>query len=335
MSRREDQKNWLSELFATGPLMRQGVQQTFFLARNRLPGPGMNKPGAWIRSDIWDYGNTRPDFRSVLWNELLFDFDHPLWRYNWSVGLRLDRWLNDRGIPHFWFASAGKGMHCSIFMDAHGEQVRLGWRHIRTSLWNRICREAGVSSDPSKIHWNDATMGSLVRAEGGLRFMRPTTLESWDERFPDGMLVLYKHWLDRPPPEKPLVSRPGAVEYPPRPRLWSVPVEWLPEPEPQVQFVPREPGQTVTPLIRKLTQAMLEGFNMPDYGRFAVGAYLLRAGWSIGEVTEVYRNTPNFSEHVTVSRLTQLQNNLENLSIPGRKAILERLRGLVPGLEDP
>jgi hypothetical protein len=80
---------------------------------------------------------------------------------------------------------------------------------------------------------------------------------------------------------------------------------------------------------------MLEGYNMPDYGRFAVGAYLLRAGWSIGEVTEVYRATPNFDERITVNRLEQLQNNLENLSIPGRRAIMERLKGLVPGLEEP
>jgi hypothetical protein len=336
MSRRGAQQEWLQRLESQTHFARQGVLQTIFYARNRQPGPAMNRPGVWVHAQIWDWTSSpRPDFRSVLWNELLFDFDHPRWRYNWAVALRLDRYLNDKGMPHYWFASGGKGLHCSLFMDAGGEQARLGWKHLRISLWNRICREAGVSSDPAKVHWNDSTMGSLVRAEGGLRYERPQTLDTWEESFRDGLLVLYKHWLDRPPKEKPFVTRPGQVEYPPAARLWRIPVEWLPEPEPQVQFSPRPMGESVQPLIRKLTEFMLSGGNLPDYGRFAVACYLLRAGWTVDEAVDVYRPTPNFNERVTRSRLEQLQRDLDHLSIPGRRAILERLGNVIPGLSDP
>lgn len=331
MSRREDQWAWFETLSHLRPMARQGVEQTLFLAANRLN----NRPGAWLDYDVAWPRDRRPDFRTLLWNELCFDLDNPNWRINWSWALRLRNWLNERAIDHYFFATAGKGIHCSVFMDVGGAQTRLGWSAIRTSLFNRVCREARITADPMKAHWSDASMGSLVRAEGGLRFVRPKTLDAWEERFRDGTLVLYKHWLgDAIPKNKPLVTRPGQVEYPAAVHLWRVPVDWLPLPVTE-QVRHSEPSAGVQLLIRKMVAFMAGGGNLCDYGRYAVAAHVLKAGYSVDDATELYAGTPNFNRHFTHRKLEQMLATIDSSVPPGRKAILERVGQNVPGLEEP
>jgi hypothetical protein len=319
MSLRGDQQAYFERLRAMLPMAKQGVEQTLFLCRNRND----NRPGAWVDADFWDW-NVRPDFRTLLWNELCFDFDHPNWRYNWTAGLRLWNYNHEHAIPQYWFASAGKGMHCCIFMDVAGRQGSVGWAAIRAAAYNHLCKAARVATDPMKVYWRDTTMGSLLRMEGGLRFARPKTLDALDETFKDGQLVLYKHWIDRPPREKPLVTRPGRVEYPPSLSLWRFPMEWMPEPEVERPYVPHETTSDVRPIIRKLIEYMAQGGDLNDFGRFAVAVHLLRAGYTVEETAEMYQNTPDYNPSYTRRRLESLSVRIDSVAVPGTKAILER-----------
>jgi hypothetical protein len=328
MSSRTDQADWFDRLAEQSHIAAQGVTQTLFFARCKSD----NRPGAWLDASLWDW-RARPDFRSVLWNEVLFDLDRPIWRHNWSTAIRLDNYLRARAIPRYWFASGGKGLHCSVFLYAGGAQSQLGWERIRTAVWERMCREARIVSDPMKIRYRDTTMGSLVRMEGGLRYEKPRRLETYDDIFPDGTTVVYKHWLDRPPMERPEVTRPGKVEYPPAIHTWSVPSSWLPPPAPPPVRYEREVVSDVRPVIRKLIEFMATGGNLNDFGRFAVAVHVLRAGWSPADATELYRGTPNFNAAFTRKRLESVASHLDRVVVPGRKAILEKVGPQVPGLE--
>lgn len=320
MSEDERQREYYRLLQSVAAFAKAGVDQDLFLAGNRV---GDSRPTAWIPDKFWDW-DRRPAFRNVLWNELLFDFDHPNWRKNWSYALRLRNYCEARMIPSYVFVSGGKGLHLSLFMDASGRQRDCDWSEIRSVVYDHLCVDAGVASDPSKIHWRDTTMGSLVRMEGALRWIR-ATIETW-EFAREGRVPSYKFWVESPPKDRILVVKPWYVQYPPSLRLWKVPLDWLPDPNapkptPIASVFPR---YELPDVIRRLVAYMAGGGDLSDYGRFAVGANLLRAGWDIEQIVPLYARCPDFNEKITRGKLRQFAENIDRLSIPGVKSITVR-----------
>ena len=52
------------------------------------------------------------------------------------------------------------------------------------------------------------------------------------------------------------------------------------------------------PCMRKLLSMLREGKNLPHSARFALAAFLLNIGWSVDDVLEVFRSSPDFREDI-------------------------------------
>ena len=322
----EAQASWLDVLRGMLPAATMGVDQDLFLARN---GPDGKSPGPWTHSDFWD-PDKRADFRNVLWNELMFDFDHPSWIHNVVAAVRLQHALLRRSIPHYTFPTGGKGLHTSVFLDASGYQRLVDWQDIRMAVYNRLCIEAAISTDTSRVAWSDTTMGALVRMEGGLRW-RVADLLTFQDRDEHGKVPSYKFWVRTIPLDQPIVTRGWEVNFPGAVRCWKVPTAWLPEPEPQQR---RTPGNTLAlrgglpDVIRVLIAFMQGGGDLNDYGRFAVAAHMLSRGYDVNAVVDLYRPCPDFSERITREKVERMAKS-GKIRPPGNDAIMARCSAVI------
>ncbi|MDE1879489.1 MAG: hypothetical protein KGI89_02970 [Euryarchaeota archaeon] len=321
---RRDQMDYFAHLCHIARLGDQGVRQQQFLAVER-----QGHPSGWVEAEFWDWGTARPDFRTILWNEVMFDFDRAVWSHNWTAAIRLEVVLRRRCIAYTIWPSGGKGLHISVLLDANGQRVpQLEWTDIRAAVYDRLCDEARISTDPTKVYWRDSTMGSLIRIEGGMRWVRPD-LSTWDDQNQDGWVPSYKFWASRVPSERTVVSHPWLVRYPFNVRPWKIPADWIPEPG------ERESGDfgftstAVPQLVRQLIEAMNRGERVNDFARFAVGAHLLKRGYSVDDIVPLFQNTPNFNAAVTRGRLLGMSRR-KGLVAPGPKSIRLRCAQFLP-----
>jgi hypothetical protein len=223
-------------------------------------------------------------------------------------------------IPHYIWPTGGKGIHFSVFLDVHGYQREVGWREIRQAVYDRICREANVRSDASRVYWSDETQGALLRAEGGLRHRFPPDLLAWaDER--NGMVTSYKYWVERPSWTQRVVTKPWEVFYPQRIRTWSPPQEWLPRPgEHNRERTRPSAGSSLPELIAKLIVACQRGHDLSDFGRFAIAAHMSVRGYDVEEIVNVFRGCPDFNEATSRRRIAGVA---RGKALPGPRSILD------------
>ena len=341
---REEQQSWWESLLRISARSGQGVIQDHFLARNRLD----NRPGSWIPAEEWDW-SVRPDFRTILWNEVVFDFDYRPWSHVWSVATRLDRAARSFAMPLYWWVSAGKGLHAELFMDAGGRQNEYGWERIRRAVFDRLKETARLRTEADghtgvdwrKVYFRDESMGSLLRMEGGLRWRKPRTLMQFEEaeRF-EGRLPTYKHWVAAPPASQPMLTQAWRVRYPPAgPRLWRVPESWLPagvpEPRREVAFR-RAPSSSLMVVLRHLAEYASTGHDLCDYGRFALAAHMLSYGYDVEATVALFHNCPDFNEAYSRRRVESLQRSLAagRISLPGAAAIVKNCAHQLPELAE-
>ena len=296
---------------------RQGIDQNLFLASNRTDRKNFNRPGAWVPAEYWDV-DQRADFRTILWNEVVFDFDYPLWTHNVSAALRLLAYFRRTYVPHYLWMTGGKGYHISVFLDAHGHQKIVDWTEIRAEVYNHLSLLAGVRSDSTRVYWGDGSMGGMLRMEGGQRLVRPDLVTHDEAR--DGWVASYKYWTMRPQMERNLTVHARDVHYPGSLAMYSVPSIFLPNEEMVRRQREYHSSREIPDVIFRLVSFMANGGNLNDFGRMAVAKHLLAHGWDFERVVDVYRGTPNFKEWKTRERLeTILQGGVTVR--PGAKAI--------------
>jgi len=62
-----------------------------------------------------------------------------------------------------------------------------------------------------------------------------------------------------------------------------------------------QPGvaSDLPPCIEKLIEDLQRGENLSHFARFALAAFLVNAGWDVGQIVDLFRNAPDFDEKVT------------------------------------
>jgi len=151
--------------------------------------------------------------RSVLLNEVVFDFDCPDWAVIVEEAGKLVRYLEANRVPHLLASSGGKGLHIHIFLDLavhiteeqRGKLERYGidpFSLARVLVAESLIDDSGLDAvragiDWTKIRWSALAKGSMIRDFGARRddgrvkslmgsipAERPSIAEP---RFPDGI----------------------------------------------------------------------------------------------------------------------------------------------------
>jgi DNA primase len=104
------------------------------------------------------------DHRTILSNEIVFDFDHKVYLQNYKNARLIINALEERAIPYYIFSTGGKGIHISIFFDKLSlktDEVKklykealsfnFTWMHIRQWLYKTIIDESGMDNNGKKI----------------------------------------------------------------------------------------------------------------------------------------------------------------------------------------
>jgi len=143
------------------------------------------------------------DERNVLLNEIVFDFDWSSYVKNYAKAKLVVEALENRKIPHYIYATGGKGLHIHVFFNMlkteskeHKELLRnaasYGFipKHIRLWFWKLILEEAGIEDifhgkyvDEKVIKFNYyAGTSHLIRDCGG-RKIKLKTDETYETKY--------------------------------------------------------------------------------------------------------------------------------------------------------
>ena len=60
-----------------------------------------------------------------------------------------------------------------------------------------------------------------------------------------------------------------------------------------------EMGGEIAPCIKRLLDLLKNGENVPHMGRWVMAAYLLKKGFSVDEIVNLFSGAPNFNEKIT------------------------------------
>ncbi len=124
--------------------------------------------------------------RTVLANELVFDFDSPDWTELVGEAWKLVEHLGRTNVPYYLAFTGGKGLHVHVFPDPASVAIAEGLGRslerygidvmcqVREFLADRLLAEAGVDRqrakvDWAKIRWSKFTRGSMIRMCGARR----------------------------------------------------------------------------------------------------------------------------------------------------------------------
>ena len=133
------------------------------------------------------------DERNILINEIVFDFDWSSYVKNFSKAKFVADALNNRKIPHYIFATGGKGIHIHCFFKKiecttikqkklmkEASSYDFGPKNVRLWFWNLILEEAGIEEqfrgkyvDSKVVKFNYfAGTSHLIRDCGGRKILR-------------------------------------------------------------------------------------------------------------------------------------------------------------------
>ena len=157
--------------------------------------------------------------RSVLLNEVIFDFDSPEWPIIMEEAGKLVRHLRGSGISFLLAHSGGKGLHVHIFLQlsaiamTEDKMARLEsagvdpFSLIRVHVAEGLIAACGMDAkragiDWTKIRWSKDTKGSMIRDFGARR--------------DDGRV---KTLLDSIPPDRPSETEP---QFPEAVEQWDI-----------------------------------------------------------------------------------------------------------------
>jgi hypothetical protein len=196
---------------------------------------GKQKIGRWR----WFNGNVTStediDYRSILYNELVFDIDSYKWKDEvLPLTKSLQQICDKNGIPYFTCYTGGKGTHTHIFFrfQKHdqtiellrkAEKIGLKNSEIRMYFWNLILNWMGAKKDKHTrgelfdsrvVKWNDNNKGHLIRAIGGRKITNKDHTDS---------IIKYKTVTTELKERKDDLDKPELVRYPEKIESWVIP----------------------------------------------------------------------------------------------------------------
>lgn len=259
------------------------------------------KPSKWFNSKhkVKDY----IDYRTILWNEIVFDIDEPTTPglQNITQGIYDDAYrfvqhLKNLKVPHYVFASGGKGVHISVFIDANGLQNEIEWRLIRAAVAMKLTQGIALMYDLSRILFSDLSNGALIRAEGGRKFHSHSV---WR----------YKTYIPNFKPHPIVVSKFSDVNYPEEIKLYkldeatvqylrSLPVIEIEEDEIACDEVPQTPSKLPKKIVELIAKAK-EGIHLRHIERFAIVTHMYRRGYSAEQIHKVFIHQPDYNPKIT------------------------------------
>lgn len=174
------QKAWLKQLQIAQPRGSDGQQRPILCSYSP---EFRGRDGIYRRSIV--YG------RTILKNEIVFDFDSEDWSAIKSEGDRLVSFLQQSRIPHLIAWSGGKGLHVHVFFKLPEIEIGQGFegmseeeltealfsidppKVVRLTLYRCLVEGAGVGPsadlDLTRVDWSSQGQGMLIREFGAPR----------------------------------------------------------------------------------------------------------------------------------------------------------------------
>jgi len=261
VSIKQRQQDWINLLQREAERHPMGVTQNMFLAKNadrELP-----IPKAWVNADFWDYDWSSVDFRTILWNEIIFDIDFPNYKDVYNTAYRIIYTLKKLHAPHYIYPTSGKGLHISVFLDVNGRQNKVDWNVLRMGIFNYVRSMAFVPDatlNGGFAQWgnvrtavfnylvNNGVHSPFDNVMDSMSFVSDMSKVRWSDNTlgsmvrcegggryrkelkPDGdddFVKIYKGWVFNLPTQKVEITEPWEVLFPPYIKEWQVPEEVL------------------------------------------------------------------------------------------------------------
>ena len=80
------------------------------------------------------------------------------------------------------------------------------------------------------------------------------------------------------------------------------------------------------PCMTAILEALKRGENLPHTARFAIATYLLKRGWDVEQIVELFRNAPDFNEKITryqVQHIAGRAGGRKEYNVPSCKTMKE------------
>jgi len=80
------------------------------------------------------------------------------------------------------------------------------------------------------------------------------------------------------------------------------------------------------PCMRAILDALKRGENLPHTARFAITTYLLKRGWDVEQIVDLFRNAPDFNEKITryqVQHIAGRAGGRKEYAVPSCKTMRE------------
>ena len=150
------------------------------------------------------------DERTILLNEVVFDFDWSSWKRNYSKAKLVLEALDARSIPYYIYSTGGKGIHIHIYFKKLDIQLKeykkifqeafsygYTWKAVRLWLWNKILDEAGIETRERGVGKNkvDKAVVSFNYFTGSPHLIRDCGGRKKFKNHEDEFITRYKTYL--------------------------------------------------------------------------------------------------------------------------------------------
>jgi len=293
------------------------IPQTHFFSLNN---PHTNMPTRWIEMDKWDNGKT--DFRTIHWNELVFDIDEKDWKKVHKVGYMIIDMLLSYQIPFYIYLTGGKGIHIKCYLNARGKENDTDWQPIRQYIYNLITNNiSNINIDTRKVSWDDYSMGSLIRAEGGIKWHVPQKLE--DFRWKGKKVPCYKSIIDEIPEEKVYIHSHKQVKMPSKFKQWQVSKSILSEIEDKLNesnLVLNNFNNGIRPCIKEKLKDLANGINLSHNERVMIVTELFSKRWTQDAIKSLFRTSHDYNANTTNYQVNHI------ISVPYKPFSCEKIK---------
>ncbi len=192
------------------PLLDLRARQNAYLAQLQVLEPGRPIAVQHHEKDSWHVCAgpcaKRPLWtRSMLRNEVVWDFDEPTYAANARFARVLHGCLREADVPHFVFSTGSRGVHVLLYVKMKPDTTDAEARGVREAVWEHFLEVSALKGvakvDRSVVGWTSRRM-----------------LHAWA----DTRKAPYAYT------ERPTSFQPTDIgPLPPRPTLWDP--SWIPE----------------------------------------------------------------------------------------------------------
>jgi len=244
-------------------------------------------------------------YRTVLWNEILFDLDFQLYNnYNELIKSLniLCQFLDENHITYYAYASGGKGYHVSVFYDFSQYTHLLSTCIMRLLIYDDIIKSIQkqygikIKTDIIPLIYDECTLGRLVRMEGAKHEEKHTY-----KTLINHMLPLTSHYT---------CANPRNVILPPCLHIQQLTPQYanafkllstcIKQQELPKTFKYLPPFDLTLPTkILEYVNILRKTGELDNEGRLAVLTHMLANGFKDKEIHEVFKYAKNYDYHTT------------------------------------